>query len=240
MKREFLAEDCRTLHVWLQDNSLSSKLYKYRDKNSYMYEFDSYSFVLEEYKSGLNKLILISNIDLDLDDEIKKLEEITDNKLYSKEYLELFGNPKSYDFDELTIFKKCKDTGLDRLDLHFKMGMSSAKVLRVVLYRLHVLFNLNLELYKKEKIEYDSLEDIHTRLKKALKYAKDFFDKKSIKSLLLEVEDLYLLIKDSDTYEKYTLNFDTFLHEKDFYNKKNSTEPIYFFDKKESLFELVS
>ncbi len=59
MKREFLVENYKKLSKYLQKNSLTCKLYKYKDKNSYMYEFNNYSYVLEEYKS-FKKLILIS------------------------------------------------------------------------------------------------------------------------------------------------------------------------------------
>ncbi len=238
MKREFLVENYKKLSKYLQKNSLTCKLYKYKDKNSYMYEFNNYSYVLEEYKS-FKKLILISKKDIVLVPIVKQLQEITDDKRYSKEYIELFGDPKGYDFDEEKVFQKCDDAGLERLDLHFKMGMNSAKIFRVVFYRLNQIFTLKYAKYIKKEIEYEALEKSHKKLLSALKLSKKVFDKEIIKSLQDDFEDLYMLLNHQETFERYVLNFQMFIYEKSFYNANKAGKPIYFFDKKEKLFSLL-
>ncbi len=237
MKREFLVKD-KKVQNYLQKNSLTCKLYRYKDKNSYMYEFNDFSYVLEEYKS-FKKLVLISENEVILDEAILSLEELTNDKRYSKEYLELFGNPKNYEFDEKKIFEKCDYSGLTRLDLHFKDGMSSSTVFKVVLYRLNQIFTLEYAQYLKKEIEYEVLEKTHKKLTKALKYSKKIFDKQIIKQIKTDFEDLYMLLNHQDTFERYVLNFQMFIHEKSFYNADEANKPIYFFSKKEKLFKLI-
>ena len=238
MKREFLVENQKDLNRYLQKNSLTCKLYRYKDKNSYMYEFSDRSYVLEEYKS-FQKLILISKKDVVLDTTIKQLQEITDDDRYSKEYLELFGNPKSYEFDEKKVFEKCDSAALSRLDLHFKMGMSSAKVFRVVLYRLNQIFTLEYAKYLKKEMEYEDLQISHKKLLKALKLSKKVFDKEILKSIRADFEDLYMLLNHQDTFERYVLNFQMFIYEKSFYNTNKADNPIHFFDNKDKLLKLI-
>lgn len=238
MKREFLVENYKKTNKYLQKNSLSCKLYRYKDKNSYMYEFTDFTYVLEEYKK-FKKLVLISKEDIVLDEVIASLEEITDDKRYSKKYLKLFGNPKNYEFDEKKIFEKCDSAGLTRLDLHFKDGMSSAKVFRVVLYRLNQIFILEYEQYLKKEIEYEVLEESHKSLVKALKYSKKIFDQQIIKQIKKDFEDLYMLLNHQDTFERYVLNFQMFIYEDSFYSIKESDKPIYFFKKQKQLLGLI-
>lgn len=238
MKREFLVENHKDLNKYLQKNSLTCKLYRYKNKNSYMYEFKDYTYVLEKYKK-FKKLVLIIEEEVLLDETILRLEEITDDKRYSKEYLTLFGNPKSYEFDEKQVFEKCDGAGLSRLDLHFKMGMNSSSVFRVILYRLNQIFTLEYAKYLKKTTEYENLENCHIKLLKALKLSKNFFDNEIIKRIKNDFEDLYMLLNHQDTFERYVLNFQMFIHEKSFYNSDNADKPIYFFDKKEKLFKLI-
>jgi len=237
-KREFLVKNQKDLNNYLQENSLTCKLYKYKDKNSYMYEFTNFTYVLEEYKD-FKKLVLIYEEDVVLDKSISILEEITDDKRYSKEYLELFGEPKSYEFDEKKVFQKCDNAGLSRIDLHFKMGMSSTKVLRTILYRLNQIFTLKYASYLKKDIEYEELEKNHKKLRKALKLSRDFFDKEIITKIIEDFEDIYMLLNHQDTFERYVLNFQVFIYEDRFYNSDGADKPIDFFDKKEKLFNLL-
>jgi len=237
MKREFLVED-KKVEAYLQKNSITCKLYRYKDKNSYVYDFKDYSYVLEEYKD-FKKLVLIYRDEIELDEAIAKLNEITNDKRYSKEYLELFGNPKSYEFDEKKVFKKCDSVGINRLDLHFKDGMSSAKVFRVIMYRLNQIFTLEYAMYIKKEIEYEKLEKSHKKLKKALKLAEKVFDEEIIKRIKYDFEDLYMLLNDQETFDRFVLNFQMFIYEESFYKSANSDEPIGFFTKKENLLGLI-
>jgi len=233
-KREFLVEG-RDVQDYLQKNSFACKLYKYKDKNSYMYEFPNFSYVLEEYKS-FKKLIYISKDNMVLDETVENLQEITNDKRYTKEYIKLFGEPKSYKFDEEKVFNKCDSAGLSRLDLHFKDGMSSAKVFRVILYRLNQVFTLQYAM--KKDIEYEKLEKTHKKLLKALKLSKTVFDKEILDKIIDDFEDLYMLMNHQDTYERFVLNFQMFIYEKNFYNSTNANSPIGFYDKKVKLLKL--
>jgi hypothetical protein len=151
----------------------------------------------------------------------------------------MFGNPKKYEFDEEKIFKKCDEAGTSRVDLHFKMGMSSAKVFRVVLYRLNQIFTINYDLYLKSEIDYDILEESHKKLFEALGLSRKIYDKKVVKHLKEDLEDLYMLLNHQDTFDRFVLNFQVFIYEKSFYNSHKVDEPIHFFDKKEKLFKLI-
>ena len=237
IKKEFLLTG-KEAHVYLQNKSLSCTLYKYQDKNSYMYKFENFSYILEEYKS-FKKLVFLSSKEVSLNPAISKLREITDDKKYSKNFLKLFGEPKSYEFDEKDIFDRCDTIGLSRLDLHFKDGMSSAQVFRVILYRLNQVFILEYDRYMKKEIEYKLLERVHMKLLKALKYSKIFFDRKIRKQIKDDIDDLYMLLNHKKTFQRYVLNFQVFIYEKSFYNSLKANKPIYFFEKKEKLFELL-
>jgi len=218
MKRIFLVKNKKETEKNLLKNSLTCKLYKYKDKYSYMYEFSNYSCVLEEYKKpnkGLNLLFVISDTNILLDKEINNLKEVTDDIRYSKKYLTLFGDPKKYEFEIERVFKKCDSVGLEKMDLNFEMGMSVSKVFRVILYRLsQFYFEDNTKIKK---------------LKKAYKMARSFFDREVINNLIESIEEP----------EIYSLNFKAFIEEDMFFETDLSKQAVYFFDKKDKLFELV-
>jgi len=214
MKRIFLVTN--DIHQYLTKNSLTCKLYKYADKNSYMYEFEKFSCVLEEYKKPLEGLVLLVVIGpQELDEPIKSLQEVSDDKRYSKEYLTLFGTPESYEFDEKKVFVKCDSVGLNKMNLHFMQGMTMSKVFRVILYRLSQFYFEDSSKTKK--------------LKKAYKLANKVFENRIIDNLIENLDDPQL----------YALNFKAFIQEANFFETDFSKKPIYFFDKKEKLFDLV-
>lgn len=218
MKRIFLVHKTKDIEKYLTKNSLTCKLYKYEDKNSYMYEFQDFSCVFEEYKKpnkGLLILVVISEKELVLDQQIEKLQEITQDERYSKEYLKLFGNPKNYEFDIKKVFEKCDSAGLEKMDFNFEMGMSVSTVFRIVLYRLSQFYFEDATKVKK--------------LKKAYKLAKKVFDEDVIENL---VDSL-------DEPEIYALNFKAFIEEDDFFQTNKSKQAVYFFEKKNKLFNLV-
>jgi hypothetical protein len=218
MKRVFLVDKTEEINTYLTKNSLTCKLYKYTEKNSYMYEFSDFTCVYEEYKKpnkGLYILVVIFEKEIDLDEKIASLQEITDDESYSKESIKLFGNPKNYEFDVKKVFAKCDSVGLEKMDLHFEMGMSVSKVFKVVLYRLSQFYFADTTKTKK--------------LKKAYKLAKKVFDVSVIENL---VDSL-------DEPEIYALNFKAFIEEESFFETDVSKQAVYFFEKKEKLFKLV-
>jgi len=233
-KRKFLVKNCESVKDYLEDGSHSFKLYKYPDKNSLVYNFEDYIYVLEEYKKpflGLCILVLISSKKIEL---FEPLEEITDDKSYKKEYLKLFGNPASYDFNPKDVFRKCDSVGLTRLDLHFSAGMSSLKVFRVLLYRLNQIFSLQYKNFVNNNSGFDILQDSYKRLKTMLRFSKGIFDKKTVKILQKDFDDLYMLLNHKSMMDRYKLNFELFIQEdSQFYWNKDKEMPIYFFiDKK--------
>jgi len=229
-KRKYLVKECESIKEYLEKDSYSFKLYNYTDKNSSVYEFEDFIYVLEEYKKpllGLYVLVLVSNQEIEL---FEQLEEITDDKRYKKEYLKRFGNPSSYDFNPKDVFRKCDSVGLIRLDLHFSSGMSSLKVFRVLLYRLNQLFSLQYENFVNKNSGFDVLQDSHKRLKTMLGFSKGIFDKKIIKILLKDFDDLYMLINHKSMMDRYKLNFELFIQEdSQFYWNKDKEMPIYSF-----------
>ncbi|MBL0703005.1 MAG: hypothetical protein JJV95_03355 [Sulfurospirillum sp.] len=238
MKREFLIEEQKDLYIYLQTKSLASKLYKYENRDSYVYEFEKYTYVLERYEE-FNKLVLIGKKNMVLNDIIGNLKEITNDIRYTKEYLALFGNPKNYEFDEKEIFKKCDNDELEELNLFLKNGMNSAKVFRVILYKLNKNFTLKYEQYTKLEIKYIVLEKIHKKIMEVLKYSKNIFDQQIIDKITEDFENLHLLLDNREIFEKYTLNFQIFIHEESFYNKDDANKPIYFFKNRANLFRLA-
>lgn len=232
MKREFLVENIKDIKTYLQENSLTCKLYKYEDKKSYMYEFVDCTYILEEYKS-LCKLVLIGKKKLSINKIIKKLKDITNDKRYSRKYLTLFGNPKKYTFDVESVFSKCDSIGLAKMDLHFLGGMDSIKVFRVLLYRLNQLFLLQYEKFLNNNLEYEVLKNAHVKLKNTLKCSSGVFDKRIIKSIIKDLNDLYIILNHQDKIDRYKMNFQYFIEdESSFYEKNTNQKPIYFVVKK--------
>jgi len=218
MKRVFLVDKTQDINTYLTKNSLTCKLYKYSEKNSYMYEFSDFTCVYEEYKKpnqGLHILVVIFEKEIALDEKIKNLQDITADERYSKESLKLFGNPKNYEFDVKKVFAKCDSIGLEKMDLHFEMGMSVSKVFKVILYRLSQFYFADTTKTKK--------------LKKAYKLAKKVFDASVIENLVDSLSEP----------EIYTLNFKAFIEEEVFFETDLSKQAVYFFEKKQKLFDLV-
>jgi len=228
-KRKFLVKDCEVVKKYLRANSQSFKLYKYTDKNSLVYGFKDFTYILEKYKK-IDILILISDKNIE---PFMKLDEVTKDKRYSKEYLKWFGNPTSYEFEPKEVFKKCDSIGLRRLDLHFMAGMDSIKVFRVLLYRLNQIFSLNYASFVNDDLSYDILQDSHKRLKAIYKLSKNLFYNKITKLLLEDMSDLYILLSNEDKINRYLFNFELFIREdSSFYNKNKKNTPIYLFIKK--------
>jgi hypothetical protein len=60
---------------------------------------------------------------------------VSDDKRYKNRYLSLFGLPENYDFALLEVYKRCDTLGIKPFDFAFSSGMSTQKVLKVLLYR---------------------------------------------------------------------------------------------------------
>lgn len=234
--RKFLVGVCEPVKTHLQSGSKAVKVFEYVAKTSFFYDFQDRIYVLEEYKKpllGLNILVLISQKDAQLDEKLEKLQDITADVRYTKEYLKFFGNPLNYDFEVNEVFQKCDNAGLSRLDLHFLAGMNKFNVFRVLLYRLNQIFTLRYAECEKDNSTFDLLQDSHQRLKNILKLSKGVFDKKIVNVLTKDMSDLYLLLNHHDKMERYLLNFMLFIKEdSSFFELKKDETILYFFIKK--------
>ncbi len=65
------------------------------------------------------------------------VSDVSHDKRYKKRYLQLFGFPEQYDFDLFTVFERLDmlDKNGGTLALSFHGGMSTQKVLKVLLYQ---------------------------------------------------------------------------------------------------------
>jgi hypothetical protein len=232
--RKLLVEEVESLKQFLLSEALSSEKYPSKLKDSTAFQFDEEVYVLEEYKKelkGLNILVFLSSKDEPkVFESLEKFCDITKEVRYTKEYLKLFGNPSKYDFELEDVYKRCDSVGSSRMDLHFQGGMQSAKVLKVLLYRLNQLFKLSFEEYTQTQHEYEELMKTLENLKYAFHLAKGLFNKKILKAFLQELEDIYKLINHTDKIQRYFINFEAFIKENTgFYETKKADEAIYFF-----------
>lgn len=203
-------------------------------KDASVYSFAKEVYVLEEYKKNLRGLAILvflsANENPKLLQAFEHLVDITEDKRYDKEYLKLFGNPKKYDFDLQEVYKKCDDIGLERLDLHFKQGMSSGKVFKVLLYRLSQSFHLEVQAYFKDDTRYERVREALAKLVFAFEISQELFHKKSIKRFLKNLQSLYLLLNHKDKMDRYLFDFEAFIHDSSgFYESKKANEPIFFY-----------
>lgn len=233
VKRLFLVTDVEKLASTLETSATSADFYSYKKKDSHLYVIDDVSYVLEIYKKalqGLAILVVIADNQFSIFQEIDELQEITKNEKYSKEYLEVFGNPAKYDFSLHDVFKKCDSIGLNRMDLHFRKGMSSVKVFQVLLYRLNQIFILHFQGYNKAQIDFDTLESSLESLRRVFNLSKGIFHKKIYKKIVSYLDSLYLLLNEQDRMDHYKVNFESFIYdEANFYAAKKADTYIYLF-----------
>jgi hypothetical protein len=237
IKREFLAND--EIIKYLNKNSLYKKLYKYKNKNSYMYKFDNFEAILEEYKppfEWLKKVVVVSGDEIK-DKNILALEEISKDKRYKKEFLKAFGNPKHYEFDIKKVFKRLDKVGLDKITLNLHEAMMTHMAFKIALYRYHQIFLLSYHKYLIQKIKYNKLQKSHKKFLKILKLSKKVFDKQIIKTLVNDFKDFSFLLDDKKVFDRFELNFQTFIDEDSFYVK--SEIPLYYFKKKEKFLKFI-
>lgn len=64
------------------------------------------------------------------------IADVSEDKRYKRRYLELFGLPEGYDFDLDAVFNRLESVGAKRLEFSFHGGMSTQKVLKVMLYQM--------------------------------------------------------------------------------------------------------
>jgi hypothetical protein len=232
MKKKFLVEDLESVEKLLNTKFGKYDFYPAKKKDSYVYTLDDeISYVLEIYNKnlkGLNLLFVLSKEETNICEELKYLEEVSDDKRYSKKYLKEFGNPKEFDFSLEEVFKKCDSVGLARMDLNFQKAMSDVKVIKALLYRLNQLLKLHLEQTKdRQKIE-SLLDDIVA----LYMLAKGIFDKKFLKNMMNFLLNKEYFIQEKEIRNRYFLNFEAFIYDMSgFYEEEKSQDVVYYFVK---------
>jgi hypothetical protein len=232
MKKKFLVEDLESVEKLLNTKFGKYDFYPAKKKDSYVYTLDDeISYVLEIYNKnlkGLNLLFVLSKEETDICEELKYLEEVSDDKRYSKKYLKEFGNPKEFDFSLEEVFKKCDSVGLARMDLNFQQGMRDVKVLKVLLYRLNQLLKLHL----KETKDREKIENLLNDIVALYTLAKGVFDKKILKDMTNFLLNKEYFIQEKEIRERYFLNFEAFIYDMNgFYEEEKSQDVVYYFVK---------
>jgi len=169
------------------------------------------------------------------------LSNVTADKRYKNRYLSLFGLPQNYDFSVQDVFARCDQLGTKALELSLLGGMSTQKVLKVLMY--HALYCL-------EKAIEDLLDDGANAPKTISKTAYEMlslvrcsqciFDHTLIASftqalnpLVSKNRETLLRCVQSTSYQTLLLDMRFFLKEEsEFYLLKKSEMPLLFFVKK--------
>lgn len=125
--------------------------------------------------------------------------DVSDDKRYKRRYLELFGLPQSYDFDIDEVFNRLDKLEGHRFELSFHGGMSSQKVLKVLLYDA----SIGLE-HATKKLLADSpnarellLQSVQV-LSDVLHVAHTVFDPITLKGLRERFEVLEMIVQEED------------------------------------------
>ena len=198
----------------------------------------------EQHKKGVIEVCFENYIELEAFLNIFSehiLLDVTEDKRYKNRYLELFGLPETYDFSLLDVYKKCDKLGTKDVELVFAKGISSYKVISVLLYRnmQFLEHEVGLLLEDDAKAPKRLFKLAHT-IVYLLKIANVLFDTTMLITLSKGFEpflsrDREVLIKyaSKDGYQKLLMDMHFFLCESSgFYLSSKSTLPIFFFVKK--------
>ena len=167
--------------------------------------------------------------------------DVSDDKRYKNRYLSLFGLPQNYDFSLLEVYKRCDKLGTKPFDFAFSSGMSTQKVLKVLLYREMQFLEHEVELL---------LEDDAKAVKNLCKRAENICYLLMVSTVIFDpilrerllnaffpfrcnVRVLLLTFVQHKAYETLLLDMRFFLREESgFYLLKKSEMPLLFFVKK--------
>jgi hypothetical protein len=169
------------------------------------------------------------------------LEDVSKDLRYKNRMLKRFGFPYMYDFDVEEVFRKCDKLVGKSLELSLMDGMSTQKVLKVLVY---------FESTSLKTAVLDLLEDEGDALKRVYRHAKNLvyllkiahavFDASlreslynSLAPLLCKERASVLFYVQSRAYQTLLWDMDFFLREKSgFYLSESAEMPIRFFVKK--------
>lgn len=167
--------------------------------------------------------------------------DVSGDKRYKNRYLSLFGLPQNYDFSLLDVYKKCDKIGVRAFDFDFASGMSTQKVLKVLLYReMQFLEHTVALLLDDDAKAPKNLCKIAENIRYILSIGRTVFDDRMAERLMREFESLLsedreILLKfvQHQAYTTLLLDMRFFLREQSgFYLLKKSEMPLLFFVKK--------
>lgn len=167
--------------------------------------------------------------------------DVSEDKRYKNRYLSLFGLPQTYDFSLEHIFKKLDKIGFQTFDFAFARGMSTQKVLKVLLYRQMQFLENEVALLLDDDAKAPlKLAKRAENIDFLLDNARVIFDEAMRERLRALLEPFFsqdraclLTFVQSELYATLLLDMNFFLNEQScFYLLKKSEMPIFFFVKK--------
>lgn len=168
-------------------------------------------------------------------------KEVSEDKRYKNRFLSLFGLPERYDFSLEEVFKRCDALKMHSFKFALRGGMSSQKVLKVLLYQqMKSLENAILELLEDEAKAPKRLSLCARRSIALLELGSSLFDASLCGSLIEKLslftckERIFLLrFVHTEAYETFKMDMDFFLREQSgFYLLEKSDIPLLFLLKK--------
>lgn len=170
------------------------------------------------------------------------LLDVSADKRYKNRYLALFGLPQNYDFSLKDVFIKCDKLNVNELELSLLNGMSTQKVLKVLLYSEMLCFERAVENLLEDEANAPKLVfKIAHNMISLLQCSHRIFDPTLLEALIQAINpflcknrEKLLNVVQSVSYSTLLLDMHFFLREESgFYLLKKSEMPILFFVKKE-------
>ncbi|MDD3342153.1 MAG: hypothetical protein PHR87_01090 [Sulfurospirillaceae bacterium] len=232
LKRRYLIQNPKEVVHSLVTTSLDTKMIHQLYIENYSNDTDTFGVLSIHFQSVEQINIFESGIKRHL------VKDVSSDKRYKNRYLSLFGLPESYDFSLQEVFKKCDKIALTTLDFSFSAGMSTQKVLKVLLYREMQFLEHEVELLLDDDAK--ALKNIH-KVAENICYlfsiGRVVFDntmivclRKTLEVLLSESRATLLVFVQSIHYQTLLLDIRFFLHEQSgFYLLKKSEMPLLVF-----------
>lgn len=126
------------------------------------------------------------------------IKDVSTQKRYKKRYLEQFGLPEAYDFDLDAVFGRLESLGETSFHFAFHQGMSTQNVLKVLLYRALIRFELAMEGFGKETHTQESIIKRMKSMMDVLKLWQSVFDPFVIERTLERFKTLRAIVSDEE------------------------------------------
>lgn len=169
------------------------------------------------------------------------VKEVSEDKRYKKRFLLLFGIPERYDFSIEEVFKRCDALKMPPFEFALLGGMSSQKVLRVLLYQQMRYLEEAVALLLEDDAKAPKRLSLYARECIALlELGRSLFDASLCEGFmeklsLFTCKEWIVLLRFVQTkaYETFKMDMDFFLREQSgFYLLEKSEMPLFFLLKK--------